>query len=247
VPTLAFGPEGKSLLSGGTDCLARLWKVDGLQPLSTWHGHEKTIYASAVHPNGQLGATACADGRIILWDLSKGQSKSRLEAGARVDRLVFSEEGRYLFASGRPGVLCYDLTRDLQRVDLPGQQGCTSGLSVQRGGKRMASATAAAHITLWDLPSGKVAEKLQAPAGCSILTVDFHPTEPLLAAGTRTGEILVWNLLTCRLVQTLSGHQGTLFELRFSPSGDTLASCGEDKLVCLWRVHSPFARKNRQL
>ena len=39
-------------------------------------------------------------------------------------------------------------------------------------------------------------------------------------------------------VATLPGHEGGVWSLSFSPDGSSLATCGNDKLIHVWRLDS---------
>jgi WD40 repeat protein len=71
----------------------------------------------------------------------------------------------------------------------------------------------------------------------SILCVAFSPQGDLLAAGTTTGEIRIWqkNGLPLRIFR---GHTNWIHAIAFNPNGKTLASGGDDQTVRLWEVGS---------
>ena len=56
-----------------------------------------------------------------------------------------------------------------------------------------------------------------------------------LAAGSCTGEVLIWNPNTGQLLVTLEGHYQPVWALAFSPKGKILASGGDDRSIRLWR------------
>ena len=67
-----------------------------------------------------------------------------------------------------------------------------------------------------------------------ILCVAFSPQGDLLAAGTMTGEIRLWDATSGIPLQTFQGHTDWVRSVAFSPDGKTLASGSEDQTVRLW-------------
>src|SRR5439155_1224244 len=63
-----------------------------------------------------------------------------------------------------------------------------------------------------------------------------------LASGAGDQTIKFWDVETRKETATLTGHEGTVRSLAFSPDGQTLASGSEDATVRLWDVET---RKER--
>ena len=67
--TLAYGPAGEYLYSGGRDARLTRWRVtdDGLEAERDVEAHLATVNALALHPDGKLLATASRDKTVKLW------------------------------------------------------------------------------------------------------------------------------------------------------------------------------------
>jgi WD40 repeat protein/transcriptional regulator with XRE-family HTH domain len=72
----------------------------------------------------------------------------------------------------------------------------------------------------------------------NILSVAFSPGGQLLAAGTATGEIWVYQAQTGTPLFTCHGHTDGVWSLAFSPDGDILISGSDDQTVRVWDVTS---------
>ncbi len=72
----------------------------------------------------------------------------------------------------------------------------------------------------------------------NILSVAFHPSENLLAAGTATGEIWVYRALTGEPFLTCLGHTDGVWSVAFSPNGCMLASSSDDHTIRLWDINT---------
>ena len=70
------------------------------------------------------------------------------------------------------------------------------------------------------------------------LSVAFSPDGQLLAAGTDTGEIWIWQVPERKPLLILQEHTDWVRTVTFSPDGSMLASCGDDQTVRLWDVNT---------
>jgi len=61
---------------------------------------------------------------------------------------------------------------------------------------------------------------------------------PTLFSGDYTGQLIAWPIEgdKCSPKWSISAHKGWVRALAVSPDGQTVASCGNDKRVCLWSV-----------
>ncbi len=79
------------------------------------------------------------------------------------------------------------------------------------------------------------------PAGVVSDLAPSAVTTGLIASGSEDGTIKLWDCRG-RLIQTLSGHQAGIVDVRFSPDGAYLASASLDHTVRLWRTNGEFIR-----
>ncbi|MDD5167400.1 MAG: caspase family protein [Syntrophales bacterium] len=75
VLAIAFSPDGKHALSGGTDGSVRLWNISTGEELKSIKGHEGWVGTKAVSfsPDGKtILSVGGSDGLAKLWDISSG-------------------------------------------------------------------------------------------------------------------------------------------------------------------------------
>jgi WD40 repeat protein/transcriptional regulator with XRE-family HTH domain len=77
----------------------------------------------------------------------------------------------------------------------------------------------------------------------NILSVAFSSDGNLLAAGTATGEISIYQASTGKLLQTFKEHRDAVWSLDFHPQGHILISSSDDQTIRIWDVHSGSCRK----
>ena len=71
VRSVAFSPDGRTLVSGSSDGTVRLWDVTTRQQIGDpLNGHDDVIRSVAFSPDGKTLVSGGADGTARLWDVT---------------------------------------------------------------------------------------------------------------------------------------------------------------------------------
>jgi WD40 repeat protein len=100
---VVFSPDGKHLLTGGSDNAARLWDVATGKLVRSY---EQSQWVSSVDfsPDGKKIATAGKDGTAVLWDRATGKKLFVLKGHRQwVNTVRFSPDGRHVATASDDG------------------------------------------------------------------------------------------------------------------------------------------------
>jgi WD40 repeat protein len=78
--SVAFSPNGDTVVSGSHDQSVKLWNVKTGKCLSTFTGHEHLVSSVAFSFDGEIIASGSQDQSIRLWDIKTGECLNLLRA-----------------------------------------------------------------------------------------------------------------------------------------------------------------------
>jgi WD40 repeat protein len=253
---VAFSPDGRLVAeANGDGPLVNVWDVAAGRVVRRITGH--SVLSLAFSPDGRLLALAAGNptrtgrpGELLLYDLADDQAPPRaLDGHTRfVVCVAFSRDGTLLAsasadARGRQAgeVLVWDVASSRVRCR-PRCAEIVTGLALSSDGRRLAVASGAAPVRLYDTADGAEA-KVLAGGPADYNRVAFGPGGGLLAAGTDDGMVAVWDADGGRQVLGFRAHAGAVMGLAFTPDGDRMATAsfglksGRGELK-LWDTHS---------
>tara|TARA_E500000081_G_C6135684_1_gene356560 strand:+ start:249 stop:3446 length:3198 start_codon:yes stop_codon:yes gene_type:complete len=220
-----------------------------LRHIRTLSGHRRRVFSIAYSASGASLASAGEDGTVRLWKSDELKSATIIHHPGRVFCLAFSTDAE----PGRLATGCEDGT--LRVFDEQGEQieafhghrGQVNALSWNRRSGHewtIASAGADGTVRLWQLsgPSGKSQPSSRTQSavftadGGKIWSLATVPDEPLLIAGTESGEVVLWSTSESVPLASFRGHDEPVWSVCVGPNGNQLWSGGWDGAVRRWDI-----------
>jgi WD40 repeat protein len=174
--TLAFSPDGRTLVSAGYEGEVKVWDARpeplvaplpaepvatavlgaaaGLRtlPIRTLPAHAGRASTVAFSPDGSRLVSAGMDGVFIVWDARTWEKlPSRPSLGGHIHRLVLSPDGQQLASAGSDAtVRVWEATTGRPLFAHRGHADTILGLAYSADGRYLASASADRTVKVWD-------------------------------------------------------------------------------------------------
>jgi hypothetical protein len=240
VRSVAFTPDGKTLLSGGDDGTVRLWDPARRRQRAALKA-PGAVSALACSADGKTLAFAGDGGYITVWDLEKGKRRARLRHPDPVLGLALSANGRTLAAGSLGAVRVWDLRAGKLRLNTGARAEerfpALGPVALSPDGVLLAAAERVDGVGVWEVPAAARRASYHEREHLTFVTaLAFSPDGRLLAWGTNGGTVRLWEVAARRERTSLRAHPLLLSGLAFSPQGHTLATASYDRTVRLWDV-----------
>ncbi len=199
VSSVAFSPDGRTIVSGSDDGSVRLWDVLTGKHIQTFTRNANRVLSVAFSPDGKTIASGGDDTSeegpgfgICLRDAHTGELLKVLEGNNYGTLSVcFSPDGKTLAS----------------------------------GGDRSSNNT----LLLWDVDTGEPIETFRRPEPFgSFTSVTFSPDGNIIASASSDETIRLWNPHTGLLLKTITGHTEPVNSVIFSPDGKLFISAAAD-------------------
>eukprot|EP00743_Colponemidia_sp_Colp-15_P006217 GILK01006687.1.p1 GENE.GILK01006687.1~~GILK01006687.1.p1 ORF type:complete len:888 (+),score=130.49 GILK01006687.1:52-2715(+) len=205
---------------------------------------QKKIDTLCVNSTGEWLAFGSAKlGQLLVWEW---QSETQIlkQQGHFFDLNVvaYSPDGHNIATGGDDGkVKLWNTTSAFCFVTFTEHTGPITAASFTPQGNAVVTASLDGSVRAFDLVRYRNFRVMTSPTPVQFTSLALDPSGEIVCAGTlEPFDIFVWSLQTGKLLDILSGHEGPISSLSFSPSQPLLASGSWDKTVRVWDM---FARK----
>ena len=234
VRSVAFSPDGQTLVTSGEDGTIRLWNTQG-QPLSQFKGNQNAIRSINFSPDGQQ-LVSDAGGKIRLWDLRGHLLKEFLASQKLIRSVKFSPKEPRLASAGDDGIIHL---WDLQGKPLAKWQADQKrvwDLAFSPDGQQLASGEDGGKVGLWNL-QGKSLHQFTEHIS-PILSVAFSPDGTQLISGCNIGMIRSWSLLDYQMTNMFLVDHAEFNSVAYSPNGKLVISGDNQGNIKLWKLNT---------
>lgn len=256
IRSLAFSPDGETLLSSSNDRTVRLWNIKTGQLLHLLTGHRERVKCVGVSHDGQLLLSCSADSQVRAWDKNllthkkTGDCRYIVKASSRAITLVSAlpvspNPQRPIFVTGAEHgkVSIWNLeTGQWQRTILAHHSPVLS-LALKADGQWLASGSKNKTIKLWDLDKAEDRPLYEIDHAhlSEILSLAIDSKHQILVSSGADRTIKLWDLAMGerRLPKhILEGHAGRVWCVAVSPDCSKIASASADFTVKLWDIQT---------
>lgn len=178
-------------------------------------------------------------GQLLVWEW-KSESYILKQQGHYFDVncLAYSPDSQ-LLATGADDnkIKVWNVSSGFCFVTFPEHTNAVTALHFMANNHSFLSASLDGTVRAWDLFRYRNFRTFTTPSSRQFVSLTADQSGEVICAGTLDSfEIFVWSMKTGRLLDVLSGHEGPVHGLMFSPTNAILASSSWDKTVRLWDV-----------
>lgn len=178
-------------------------------------------------------------GQLLVWEW-QSESYVLKQQGHYFDMntLSYSSDGQYIATGGDDGkIKIWNTVSGFCFVTFSEHSFAISAVEFAKQGQVLFSASLDGTVRAFDLVRYRNFRTFTSPSPVQFSSLAVDDSGEVVAAGsTDSFQIFMWSVQTGKLLDVLSGHEGPVSSLAFSPTGNILASGSWDKSVRLWNV-----------
>jgi WD40 repeat protein/tRNA A-37 threonylcarbamoyl transferase component Bud32 len=236
IHAVALSPDGRFVLTGGDDHVARLWETPTGRSIGGPLAHSKQVEHVAFSPDGKVALTGSLDGTARLWDTATGTPLGQPLAHTDVVRCIaFSPDGRLVATGSNDGTArLWEVPSGRPHGEPLRHQGAVRGLTFSPDGRQLLTGGNDPLARLWDTATGKPLAVFRHAK--HVPGVAFRPDGLVVATGSEDRTAREWDARTGQPLGQPLVHENEVARVAYSPDGRVLLSAQWDHEVRLWEA-----------
>ncbi|KAF9221839.1 WD40 repeat-like protein [Gyrodon lividus] len=236
---LAVARDGKKIVSAGEGNRMRVWDIETHKVVEEWTGYENLVRYIAMSPDGELVASGHGHGGIVIREMDGGTVKHSLQSGSGdVNSVCFSPNGQKLVSGHDDAAIrVFDVqSGDLILGPIKGHAKHVYSVVWSLDGSRLFTASWDVTIRCWDSETGEAIGEPWAGHTDYINSLSLSPDGTKLASASTDKTVRFWATDSGDPIGEPLQHEGAVWAVAFSPSGEFVACSGRDRKASIWRV-----------
>jgi len=231
---VSLGPN--IFITAGAD--GKLIKTDlntNSPTVTTIDSHPYVFQCIAVSQDKKIIAIGSEEGKLLIYDATSLKKLNELDVyQSALWALAFDTKG-YLYTVGNDKTILRWDVGTYKSTPIINTETIVNSLSTNNGGV-MAAGLANGAVLLLKIGEGGGTQTGKVNGVKPVTKVKFNTAGTMLALGKEDGSIVIWDVTSSEISQSLTGHQAMVSDLQFSADDTFLLSASYDGTSMLWNM-----------
>jgi tricorn protease-like protein len=196
VLSMALSPNGKTVATGCSAGIVRLWDVETKRVVTKWNSRDTNIWSVCWSADGERVVCGSEDGMVRMWEVESGKTVlGPIQTGHdHVYATIYSPDTTKIATGGQNGIKIYDAKTGklLSTVEHKERVWSLAWTSDQ---KKLISGSGLGSVRIFNTTTWQQIAILQGPEG-AIRTISLSRSDRLLASASYDKTARLWNLDT---------------------------------------------------
>ncbi|XP_055839055.1 U5 small nuclear ribonucleoprotein 40 kDa protein-like [Episyrphus balteatus] len=228
-----FSSDGSTLYTSFLDSSVGIWDIATGCNLELLDDHYSEV--NTVQNNKNTHHIICSgstDGTVRLWDTREQHAVQVLRCNFQVLASCFDDRGDHIFSAGDDNCIqIWDIRRNELVSTLEGHEELISGLALSPCGSFLLSNSLDATLRIWDMRPFMDFDRcvdlfpsIQNIDEENIMRCTWSKDGKMIAAGTSTNHVNIWDINNRELMHKLEGHESSVIDVDFHPHEPIIVS-----------------------